>query len=257
MSSVICPLSIVPVRKDANDRSEMVTQWLFGETAEIMEKNDKWTRLQFDHDGYEGWVSNNQIAPCTTPNFDPDLRVMNQHTVVDLGERQVLMPYGGVLPFYDSGHILWQDRRVPVNAVTNRSVTGDRAELIDIYLHPFLGAPYLWGGRTPAGVDCSGLVQMIFMLMGIYLARDASAQADEGDEVTSLDQAVPGDLAFFGNEEGKITHVGIVLQRIGEEGAFIAHASGRVRIDRLDDQGIFNAEEQSRTHMLRAIRRVS
>lgn len=257
MNSVICPLSIVPVRREPSDRSEMVTQWLFGETAEVLENNDSWTRLKFDHDGYEGWVDNKQIAPCATPNFDPDLRVMNQHTVVDLGERQVLMPYGGVLPFYDSGHILWQERRVPVNAVTNRSVTGDRAELIDIYLHPFLGAPYLWGGRTPGGVDCSGLVQMIFMLMGIYLERDAAQQAEEGDPIDSLDQAIPGDLAFFDNEEGRITHVGIVLSRIGEDGSFIAHSSGRVRIDRLDEKGIFNIEEDRHTHKLRAIRRVN
>lgn len=257
MNSVICPLSIVPVRKDANDRSEMITQWLFGETAEVLERQEKWTKLQFDHDGYEGWVDNKQIADCTTPNFDPDLRVMNQHTVVDLGDRQVLMPYGGVLPFYDSGHILWQERRVPVNAVTNRSVTGDRSELIDIYLHPFLGAPYLWGGRTPAGVDCSGLVQMIFMLMGIYLDRDAAQQADEGDPVESLDDALPGDLAFFHNDQGKIVHVGIVLQRLGEEGFHVAHASGRVRIDRLDREGIFNAEDNAYTHRLHSIRRVS
>ena len=252
MTSVICSLSIVPVRKDPSDRSEMTSQWLFGETGEVLERQDKWSRVRFDHDGYEGWVDNKQIAPCLTPNTDPDLRVMDQTSIVDLGDRQVLLPYGAVLPFYTNGAILWQDRRVPVNAVTNQSVAGDRSELIDIYAHPFIGAPYLWGGRTPTGVDCSGLTQMLFMLMGIYLPRDAAQQAEDGDAVDLIDLAEPGDLAFFDNAEGRIVHVGVVLSD-----RRILHASGRVRIDTLDQQGIFNTELQGYTHQLRLVKRMA
>jgi cell wall-associated NlpC family hydrolase len=257
MSSVICPLSIVPVRKEPSDRAEMVTQWLFGETAEVLEEREKWSRLCFDHDGYEGWVDNKQLVECLTPNYDPDLRVIDQTSIVDLGERQVLLPYGAVLPFYQNGSILWQGRRVPVNAVTSRGTQGDRAELVEAYMHPFLGAPYLWGGRTPGGVDCSGFTQLVFMLMGIYLQRDAYQQAEEGDPVEFMDLAITGDLAFFDNAEGRITHVGIVLRRDKEGPAEIVHASGRVRIDTLDQQGIFDAEAKQYSHKLRLVKRIA
>jgi len=256
MKHVICPLSIVPVRKDPSDRAEMVTQWLFGETAEVLEREEKWSRLRFDHDGYEGWVDNKQITACTTPNFDPDLRVIDQSTIADLGERQVLLPYGGVVPFYEDGTILWQDHRIPVQAVTNHRPDLERADLMEFYLHPFLGAPYLWGGRTPSGVDCSGLTQMLFILMGIYLPRDASQQAEEGDAVELLDLSEPGDLAFFENAEGAIVHVGVILTRSEEGDLRIAHSSGRVRIDKLDHQGIFDHEAGTYSHKLRLVKRV-
>lgn len=256
MNPVICPLSIVPVRAEPSDRAEMVSQWLFGETAQVIDSTDSWSRLRFDHDGYEGWVDHKQILPCPTPNFDPDLRVIDGNTIVDLGERQIPLTYGAVLPFYEDGTILWQHHRVHVQAVTNHRPEIERAELLELYLHPFLGAPYLWGGRTPWGVDCSGLVQMIFILMGIYLPRDAAQQAEEGDIVELLDLNEPGDLAFFENAEGRITHVGIILTRNDEDDLRVAHASGRVRIDKLDHQGIYNAEEGRYTHKLRLVRRV-
>lgn len=256
MPSVICPLSIVPVRKEPDHRAEMVTQWLFGETAEVLERKPNWSRLLFDHDGYEGWVDNKQLEACHTPNLDPDLRVIDQSTVVDLGERQVLLPYGAVVPFYEEGTILWQDRRVPVSAVTNHRPDLERADLLELYLHPFLGAPYLWGGRTPSGVDCSGLTQLVFILMGIYLPRDAHQQAAEGDAVELLDLSEPGDLAFFEDPEGRIVHVGIILTRSEEDDLRIAHSSGRVRIDKLDHQGIYDVEAGAYTHKLRMIRRV-
>lgn len=256
MPSVICPLSIVPVRSEPSDRAEMVTQWLFGETAEVLAEQGSWSKLLFDHDGYEGWVDNKQITACATPNLDPDLRVIDQSTIADLGSRQVLLPYGGVVPFFEKDTILWNDHRIPVQAVTNHRPDLERADLLEFYLHPFLGAPYLWGGRTPSGVDCSGLTQMIFMLMGIYLPRDASQQAAEGDPVELLDLCEPGDLAFFENAEGKITHVGLILTRNDEDDLQIAHSSGLVRVDKLDQQGIFNAEAGVYTHNLRMIRRV-
>lgn len=256
MIAVICPLSIVPVRKEPDHRSEMVSQWLFGETAEVLDKKEGWSLLRFDHDGYEGWVDDKQLEATATPNVDPDLRVIDQNTIADLGERQVLLPYGGVVPFYEEGSILWQGERIPVQAVTNHRPDLERADLMEFYLHPFLGAPYLWGGRTPTGVDCSGLTQMIFILMGIYLPRDASEQAEEGDVVELLDLCEPGDLVFFDNAEGRIVHVGIVLTRNDEGDLRVVHASGRVRIDKLDQEGIFNADTKTYSHKLRMVRRV-
>ncbi len=256
MVSTICPLSIVPVRKEPSDRAEMVSQWLFGETAEMLDEQENWSLLRFDHDGYEGWVDNKQLEFTKTPNTDPDLRVIDQATIADLGERQVLLPYGGVVPFYEDGTILWQGERIPVQAVTNHRPDLERADLMELYLHPFLGAPYLWGGRTPSGVDCSGLTQMLFILMGIYLPRDASEQAAEGDPVELLDLCEPGDLVFFDNDEGTIVHVGIVLTRNDDGDLRVVHASGRVRIDKLDQEGIFNSDTKTYSHRLRMVRRV-
>lgn len=257
MDPVICPLAVVPVRSEASDRAEQVSQWLFGETAQVLERKEKWSRLKFDHDGYEGWVDNKQLLSCPTPNYDPDQRVIGPNTIADLGDRQVMLPYGAVLPFFSEGSILWQHGRIPVQAVGNHRPDLERAELLELYLHPFLGAPYLWGGRTPWGVDCSGLTQMLYILMGIYLPRDASQQALEGDTVELLALCEPGDLAFFDNADGRITHVGVILTRSTEGDLRIAHASGRVRIDTLDQEGIFNAEEQRYTHKLRVVKRVA
>jgi len=256
MSSVICPLSIVPVRSEPSDRAEQVSQWLFGETADVISQKGAWSQLRFDHDGYEGWVDNKQLLDCSSPNADPDLRVIAPNCFVDLGDRQVVLPYGSVLPFYADGTILWHDKRIPVQAVTNHRPDLERADLIEFYLHPFLGAPYLWGGRTPWGVDCSGLTQMLYILMGIYLPRDAGQQAAEGDPVELLDLCEPGDIAFFENNEGRIVHVGIILTRSEEGDLRIAHASGRVRVDKLDHQGIFHADAGVYTHKLRMLRRV-
>jgi hypothetical protein len=100
MPSVICPLSIVPVRKEANDRSEMVSQWLFGETAEVLERTEKWSRLRFDHDGYEGWVDNKQIAPCAYPELRPrPARDRSEHLGGPGRTTGVWCPYGGSAAF--------------------------------------------------------------------------------------------------------------------------------------------------------------
>ena len=115
----------------------------------------------------------------------------------------------------------------------------------------FLNAPYLWGGKTIFGIDCSGFTQMVYKLNGHQLLRDASQQATQGDPLSFIEESEPGDLAFFDNEEGLITHVGIMLKD-----NHIIHASGKVRVDRIDHTGIYNNELRTHTHKLRVIKRI-
>lgn len=257
MSIVACPLSIVPVRKDGSDRAELVTQWLFGETAEVLERTAKWSRLRLHLDGYEGWVDNKQMvaAPGALPTSAK--RSIETSTLVDVGETQLLLPMGAVVEFPER-----RDKVIPLQGEvkhtgrTTSDLQGSIALRAMLMTRPFLGTPYLWGGRTPWGVDCSGFTQMVYLLAGLQLPRDAYQQAEVGTTIELLDLAQPGDLAFFDNDEGRIVHVGFVLP--GPDGEkFIVHASGMVRMDKLDQQGIFHLQEKGYTHKLRIVKRVA
>jgi len=116
-----------------------------------------------------------------------------------------------------------------------------------MYLH----APYVWGGRSPFGIDCSGFTQMAYKIAGIQLLRDASQQATQGETISFISDARPGDLLFFDDEEGFITHTGILMPD-----SRVIHASGRVRVDKVDHQGIFDQESGKYTHKLRLIKKI-
>jgi hypothetical protein len=223
----ICPLSVVPVRKDPSDRAEMVTQWLFGETAEVLDEHEKWSLLRFTHDQYEGWVDNKQWAENTEdPDRSPS-RSAEAFVPVMLKAGPMILPFGSVLP-----------KNIPFAGRTLSALQGTPVQRLLSIQDAWINAPYLWGGRSPLGVDCSGLTQLLFLAAAVQLPRDAYQQAEIGTSVDLIDLAAAGDLAFFDNAEGRIIHVGIVL-----DDRRIFHASGRVRIDTLDQQGIFNADE--------------
>jgi hypothetical protein len=209
----------------------MVTQLLYGESMTILHEKDNWTMIRCEHDGYEGWVSGKQLTAESNP---PDVIGMARTTVIQMND--VLIPIGAFIR--DSKYLL----EAPVRT-------------IEQYARLFLGTPYLWGGRTAMGIDCSGFTQIILRLVGVNLPRDAWQQALEGQEVSFIEECRTGDLAFFDNTEGRIIHVGIVLRPDGTFPPTIIHASGKVRIDALDHQGIFNKESGSYSHNLRMIRR--
>lgn len=252
MHHAICPLSIVPVRKEPSDRSEQVTQWLFGETADVLQQEEKWTLLRFHHDGYEGWVDNKQLSAAPDGVDLLPVRSAEQFVHISTAKGALMLPFGAVLPSYSAGTFeLGGEHLGFPGRVGGTASNGTTVQRLLALKDQWLNTPYLWGGRSPAGVDCSGLTQMLFLLCGVKLPRDAYQQAEVGGPVELIDLAATGDLAFFDNDEGRIIHVGIVLSD-----RRIMHASGRVRIDTLDQEGIFNAEERRYTHRLRLMKRV-
>ncbi|HEY0896250.1 MAG TPA: C40 family peptidase [Sphingobacteriaceae bacterium] len=252
-----CRLSAIPLRAEPSDRSEMVSQLLFGDHVEILEREEKWCRVRMDYDDYEGWLDPKQLAEISEAEYrefgnstdilglQPCHRARHEQT----GEALHLMP-GSTLPGYrhpvfGAGEIRL---RLEGEALKQRRESFDRE--VEAVSRFYLNAPYLWGGKTPFGIDCSGLTQIVYKQFGIRLQRDASQQALQGELVAFLQEARTGDLAFFDNDEGRITHVGIMIGN-----AEVVHASGRVRIDSIDDQGIFNRELNRYTHQLRVIKR--
>jgi hypothetical protein len=249
----ICNLAIIPLRFEPNDRSEIVSQVLFGEHFEILEQQKQWSRIKMHFDGYEGWVDSKQYQVISESNFNQlsdEPIILNSDLIEYItGPSNLLMPIplGATISFITNDTINtngFDFEGTKVNGIKNKKHLLNNAFL-------YLNAPYLWGGKTPFGIDCSGFTQMVYKLNGYKLLRDASQQATQGEALSFIEESEPGDLAFFDNEEGNIIHVGIIM-----ENNYIIHASGKVRIDRLDHLGIYNAEINKHTHKLRVIKKI-
>ncbi len=253
----ICPISVVPVRSSAVVTSEIYTQLLFGELVEILEKKGKhWLKIRCQWDNAIGWIEANQINSITPSefqiyqnNFAYSLELMQPIMADDY-----LMPItiGARLPNFDGLQLKIGEKnyRFSGQAVYPNDIR-PTATMIQKLAQKYLYAPYLHGGRSPFGVDSTGFVQVVYQMAGIRLAREAAQQVMQGEAIDFVDQAQSGDLAFFENRAGRVTHVGIILPENQ-----IIHAYGRVRIDRLDHYGIFDESPGKYTHKLRVIRRV-
>ena len=249
----ICNLAIVPVRAEASDRSEQVSQLLFGEHFKIIEMTAKWVQVEIAYDGYIGWIDSKQYQAISEEQY----QILNNTPIVlnaDLVEyittpnnQLTSITLGASLSFLDNEEINTSKYSFEGIKVCGQKPKSDLVKTAFMYLN----APYLWGGKTPFGIDCSGFTQMVYKLNGHSLLRDASQQATQGEALSFIEESEPGDLAFFDNEEGNIIHVGIMM-----ENNYIIHASGKVRIDRLDHLGIYNAEVNRHTHKLRVIKKV-
>ena len=249
----ICNLSIIPLRIEPSDRSEIVSQVLFGEHFEILEETKNWAKIKLQYDNYEGWVDTKQYQTISESSFNKlseEEIVLNGDLIEYItGANNLLMPIslGASLSFLENSDI----------NINNFDFEGMRVFGIKPKVNlistafMYLNAPYLWGGKTPFGIDCSGFTQMVYKLNGYHLLRDASQQASQGEALSFIEESEAGDLAFFDNEEGKIIHVGIIM-----DNNYIIHASGKVRIDRLDHLGIYNAETNKHTHKLRVIKKI-
>ena len=245
----ICHLSIVPMRANPEDTSELVSQLLYGEIFKIIDQRKKWVKIRCSADDYSGWIDRKQYKPISTEQYNKAL-----------GRTPA---YSGDLVDYASTANGMLKPIVVGSSVHNCDVLGDvferqkhlhsegDAELVIEQDLLYLGTPYLWGGKTPFGIDCSGLTQMVYRLSGTSIPRDAKDQALLGETLSFIEESTPGDLAFFDNAEGKITHVGLIMQD-----NYILHAHGEVRIDRLDQTGIFNTDQNTHTHKLRVIKKI-
>ncbi len=251
----ICILNSIPLRMEPSDASEMVSQVLFGEHFAVLEKQKQWLYIKLGFDGYRGWIDCKQVAEITEAYFE---QLKNAETVFSIelvnfattNKKEFLpLSIGAILPEYKHNTFRINEDEFLFEGKT-RVVKQAKENVVETAFM-YLNAPYLWGGKTPFGIDCSGLTQMVYRMNGYKLFRDASQQAKQGEVLSFIEESEPGDLAFFDNKEGNITHVGIILAN-----NYIIHASGKVRLDRLDQSGIYNEETKRHTHKLRLIKRM-
>lgn len=250
----IAYLSITPIRSDAGHKHEQVSQLLYGELFEIIGTKKEWKKIRCNYDNYEGWILNSQYRELTlklyqqiqkkteTLLYDSFYTVSKNDTHFNLLIGSILRDYDGLNYSFLGDKFLFQGNALAPDFDQN-------FKLLDKIVMKYLNAPYLWGGKTPFGIDCSGFTQMVFKFLNIQLPRDSYQQAELGKLIVFVEESRKGDLAFFGDQ--KITHVGIVL-----DDKKIIHASGRVRIDLMDNFGIFNGEKNAYSHSLKLIKRL-
>lgn len=246
MSLYICKHTLVPMRMEPDHRSEMVSQILFGEYAQIIEEYKNWVKIRLEFDGYKGWVEREIPEPSPDPVQE---KLIISRPLITAGNngQSVYLPAGAEIPLPDKGGIFrFSNQEFHLKG----RFTGPN-EKITAIAGKFEYAPYLWGGRTVFGIDCSGFVQLVHKIRGITLPRDASQQEETGMLLKSCDELREGDLMFFTNEKDSITHVGIYLGN-----KRIIHASKSVRTDTVDEKGIYNKELKKYSHLLHSCKRV-
>ncbi len=244
----ICHLSIAPLRFESSDKSELVSQLLYGDHFKIIEKRKNWSKIRLAFDSYEGWIDNKQYQEIDEnqykelQNSDLKLSIDLVEFIEDTHEQLHPILLGSTL----NGLSLLNHKH-DGNIVEGKKPKGNIIQTAFLYLN----SPYLWGGKSPFGIDCSGFTQMVYKLNGYCLLRDASQQSSQGEALSFIEESEPGDLAFFDNNEGQIVHVGLIMHD-----NYIIHAHGKVRIDRLDHTGIYNVDQKTHTHKLRVIKKI-
>ncbi len=250
-------LSLISVRKDPDDRTEQTSQLLFGDHYEVLSfsKDEKWIWIRMFLDGYEGWIDRKQHHSITREYFDQinhaNFKITTELSSEILYKKNPLtILMGSIVPISNS-ELFKMEEQFAFNGESKSLGQKRDVEFVKTIARKYLHAPYQWGGKSPFGIDCSGFTQMVFKINGYFISRDTNQQFLCGREVAHLEMSLPGDLAFFGNESGRISHVGILL-----DDDKIIHASGKVRVDVIIEDGIINVETKVITHSLWGIRRI-
>lgn len=244
----ICNLSIIPLRLEPSDTGKLISQLLYGDFFKIIEQRKSWSRIRLNFDNYEGWVDNKQYEEISESEYKNlcNIKSIYSTDLVELiqNHNEELYPIilGSNLKGVSILNHLFEGH------TTNGNKTKENIIKTSLL---YLNAPYLLGGKTPFGIDSSGLTQMVYKLNGIKLLRETKQQATQGEALSFIEESEPGDLAFFDNADGDIIHVGIIMKD-----NYIIHAFGKVRIDRLDQTGIYNSETKRHTHKLRVIKKI-
>lgn len=253
MEYALISVPAAPLRRKPNHRREMTSQLLFGEAVSIIrERGSLWVKVRSLHDEYEGWLTRTLLEETTEKMAREAARFVTTAPVNPLliNNESILLPTGASLPAFDGTKGMLGAKSYSYHGDSvQRDATSPDADTLEKHAMQWLNAPYLWGGRTIFGVDCSGFVQVNFKMIGIDLPRDAWQQAQDGNNVKKLKDAQKGDLAFF-DDRDEIVHVGLLLSP-----DTIIHASGKVRIDHIDKKGIVQTDTGKRTHQLKAIKR--
>lgn len=248
----ICIQTLIPVRSEPKESAEMATQLIFGELYRIIEFDSKWANIESIDDNYNGWIDAKIVTEINEEKFkklnDVQYQIVSDPISFIENNEEEKMPLVAGSIFYNNSE---KGFVISNSGFTKPNQAVFKKSDIEILSRRFLNAPYLWGGKSILGIDCSGLTQLVYKILGTQLPRNASQQASIGQSISFINESQSGDLAFFDNDEGNIIHVGIILKN-----SQIIHASGHVRIDKIDHQGIFNIDTQKYTHKLRIIKRV-
>lgn len=253
MQLAVCIVPRAPLRQEAAHRSEMVSELLFGEWAEVLEEGKSFVKIRCSYDGYEGWCQSGQILLKTPAGAGPvPTRLVSEWSgILQFNKQPMHLSLGSPLPIAENGEGQWGHYSFRYEgASVIPAASHFTADAISQLAYQYINTPYLWGGRSVFGIDCSGFVQQVFRFFQKQLPRDAYQQAELGELVGFLQEVQCGDLAYFDNEEGRITHVGLLLNS-----DTIIHAAGKVRVDKIDNMGIVNGDTGERTHKLRIIKR--
>lgn len=254
MNTALCIVPAAAIRREPNYQSEITSQLLFGEAAELISNHGDWVELVCLYDGYAGFCQRNQLTevPAVIAEQDQVPLVNTWSGVIFVNEARMHVPFGSAVPALQNGEAIWGELRIKSSSklVMEGAYVFDEESIRQVAF-TFLNTAYLWGGRSVFGIDCSGFTQVLMRFFGKKLPRDAANQSMVGEDVGFLQEAKCGDLAFFDDAEGKIIHVGLLLND-----REIIHAAGKVRIDTIDGAGIINRDNFVRTHKLRTIKRV-
>lgn len=249
---------LVPLHAEADYHSELSSQLLFGEQIEILESSNEWHFVRCLSDNYTGWTptvslnrKNFTPSPIDTTDFVP-IKTPAFVCFKTSSVEKISLPGGGITPLIinDQFELLSEIYQVAqyLPGFDNKKLNGQH--VVELALQ-YINAPYLWGGKTIFGMDCAGLIQVVYSMLGITMPRDTMQQVEKGKTVDFISEVEAGDIAYFENNEGEITHVGILLNSHQ-----IIHASGYVKIEIIDSHGIISSSSGEYTHKLRVIKRM-